>query len=412
MEGNNSRLDPWVGGPPETYWHALVAKHAELPCAGITAGLDLSPADAQALSELHKYRWKFRSSTAKRTAWVLLTGQKATSDEAAGISLEQLAAKAASVLSKVDDLEFGIAADPQFDFIEAEFRKITPYPDPSWPGSESSPESVHYHGVLFGLGISASAGANISWETEWSTVNTMAIPWSPDDFAGPFAGGGFYAGVSTLGGETIGETIINYVFGSILPGPVRFSGDISYTQFITDGKEDVWAFQLGFTNSWGAFAEVGVGGTAGYLWPLDEPVDVTELVDIVTYNGDTKTRESVSFDVGRSELNDTGKDLLRDAAAYHLHELASPATSLKVVGHANPGDARELYNLTLSERRAANVVRYLQAFLGPLFAVPPERMRIQGLGQQEAEVEGGTPEEWRRVDVHINGRLAIRMDSA
>jgi outer membrane protein OmpA-like peptidoglycan-associated protein len=412
MEGNNSPLDTWVGGPPETYWHALVAKHAELPCAGITAGLGLSPADAQALSELHKYRWKFRSSLAMVDSWTLKMAQKATVDKAVQKAFVSLAKAPALVLAKIDDVEFGIKPDVQWDPIEAEFQKIGPYPDPDWPGDEDSPQSVRYTGWLFGLGLSASAGMNLSWETEWSTVNTMQIPWSPDDFAGPFVTAGVHYGVSTLGGETVGETIVNYIFGSILPGPVRFSGDLSYTQFITHGKEDVWAFQIGMTNSWGAFAEVGVGGTVGSLTLGEEPEDPAELIDIVTFNGETKTRESVSFDVGRSELNDTGKDLLRDAAAYHLHELASPATSLKVVGHANPGDARELYNLTLSERRAANVVRYLQAFLGPLFAVPPERMRIQGLGQQEAEVEGGTAEEWRRVDVHINGRLAIRMDSA
>jgi outer membrane protein OmpA-like peptidoglycan-associated protein len=93
-----------------------------------------------------------------------------------------------------------------------------------------------------------------------------------------------------------------------------------------------------------------------------------------------------------------------------VYELAGPSSTLVITGHTSPDDARALYNQTLSERRAENVVRYLKAYLGPMFNITPQRTLCRGLGQAESELHpGDDPADWRKVDVHLNGRLAVRM---
>lgn len=409
LPGNNTPLDPWFAEPPANYLHALSKAQAEQACPNIATSLGIDGTETDQLNTDHRYQWKFRTNTGVGDKWVQARVNKVTLDPLVGWATTWLFGKAKLVLSKADDVEFAIGPDPQWDLIEAEFQKIAPHPDDDWVEEVSE----FYDGVLLGMGASIAGGVNLSWETEWSTVNTLSEAWTPDDFAGPFWTTGISWGASVLNTEMVQEAILNTIREYFeLGGPARLSGDYSYTQFVTSGKSDVWAIQLGFTDSFGLHAEISIGATGGYLWRRNadppEPVDPDEIIDPPDPVTPRRTAP-VSFEIGRSDLNADGEAALRNAAAHHLWSLSSPSTTLTVTGHASPGDARDLYNLTLSERRAQNVARYLRSYLGPLFAIPPGQIIVQGLGDQQALDEGGPPEDWRRVDVILNGDMILRL---
>jgi outer membrane protein OmpA-like peptidoglycan-associated protein len=252
---------------------------------------------------------------------------------------------------------------------------------------------------------------SLSSDTEWQNVDAMGDPWSPADFAGEFWMAAQYWGMSLFDAEQYVEEPVNWVREQLGWGPVRASGEYNYTQFIAEDRADLWVLSRDFTNSFGLHAEYGGGVTAGYLWLEGDEPDPTVLVP-ADVGRQPRTSAAVSFEVGRSELTTAGATLLRDAAAAHLHQLSSPSTAIEVVGHASAGDARPLYNLILSQRRAANVVRALRAYLGPLYAVRPERTWVLGLGDQQASEDGGPDANWRRVDVFINGAHAIQFAAA
>jgi hypothetical protein len=51
--------------------------------------------------------------------------------------------------------------------------------------------------------------------------------------------------------------------------------------------------------------------------------------------------------------------------------------------------------------------------LGPALRVPPDRIAIEAHGEREARrtgvPEGAEVQEWRRVDVTINGRIVLTL---
>ena len=402
MDGNNTPLDSWINYPPKTYLHALARSHAEMRCDAITVCLGMEQQDLDWFGKDHRYQNKFKVSLSPNKG-VKDVGFDHVTKEV----VEKLAEKGPLVLSKLSKLRkvLGVGPAPQFDIIEAEFQKIEPYPDVDWPGTAATPVSMFFDGYVAGMGVAGSVGMSVTSESEWSEVNTLGDPWSPDDFAGPFWIVAQYWGASVFDLERVVETPVNSVRKRLgFDGPVRASGEYNYIQFITTGKPDAWSVSRDFVNSVGLHAELGGGVSGGELWRRgNRPAFESELD-----SGPPKTSTHVSFDVGRSELNAVGRALLHDVAAARLHELALPSTTIEVVGHASFGDARPLYNLTLSQRRAVNVVRELRAYLGPLYAVRPERTSILGLGDQQAEDDGGSAEGWRRVDVFINGDHAVQ----
>ena len=401
MRGNNTPVDSWADYAPVTYFHALAKAHQEFACVPDHVGdcLGLTRQDSAWFAADHQYRYRFHISLSPTK---LLKGLAAKEIDDV---LELLATKGALIGSKIK--KPGLS--PQYDEIEAEFQKTTPLPDTDWPGSSATPkQSEWYDGVLFGGAFGLSAGMSVSSSTEWSDINTLGDRWSPNEFAGLLEIAGVFWGASLFGLEALYEEPVNWVRDKVGKGPVRFSGDISYTKFTEPPKADVWSISRGFTNSLGLHAEVGVNATGGFLTRRGQPPpDLTKLLPTVD-RGPLRIA-GLSFDVGRSELTPAGHTLLRQAAADRLHQLASPSTALDVVGHASFGDARPLYNLTLSQHRAANVVRTLQAYLGPLYAVRPERTTVIGVGDQQAEEDGGPADEWRRVDVFIDGQHAIEL---
>jgi outer membrane protein OmpA-like peptidoglycan-associated protein len=407
MPGNNTPVDAWSDYAPETYFHALAKAHQEFACIPdrIAECLGIAPQDLAWFAADNTYRYRFHTA--------LMPSSKALQDFTLGEITERLvkllATRGVMLGTKVAKVVYAGVA-PKVDAIEAEIQKLGPYPDANWPGNAAAPESVWYDGWLFGLALTATAGMSVSSTSEWSSLNALGDVWSPDDFAGWLVNAGIFWGYSVFGLETLFyETPVNWVRQQLGMGPTRASGDVSYTKFVAPPKADLWSISTGLTNSLGLHVEIGVGVTPGYLWRRGGPEP--DLDQVLPPEDDAKPLRiaGISFEVGRSELTPGGHALLRQAAADRLHELADPSTALEVVGHASFGDARPLYNLTLSQRRAANVVRAVKAYLGPLYAVAPERTTVFGHGDQEAQDDDGPPESWRRVDVFINGQHAVEL---
>jgi outer membrane protein OmpA-like peptidoglycan-associated protein len=403
MRGNNTPVDSWADYAPETYYHALAKAHQEFQCFpdAIAEHLGIAPKELTWFATDHTYQFRFHTSLSPTK---LLKGFVAGEIDDV---LKLLATKGALIGSKLKKPGFS----PQYDEIEAEIQKLPPYlagQDDEWPRGADGPESVWYQGVLVGGAIAASAGMSVAATTEWTSINALGDYWTREDFEGSLGIAGIFWGLSVFGLETaLLENPTNWLREKLGNGPIRYNGDVSYTKFTAPPKADIWTLCRGFTNSLGLHVEVGVNATYGELWrPGHEPDLDTRLPGV---DRSPLQLTAVSFATGRSELTEDGHALLRQAAADRLHELSSPATSLDVVGHASFGDARPLYNLTLSRCRAANVVRALKAYLGPLYAVRPERTTVIGLGDQESQGDDGPPEQWRRVDVFINGHHAVEL---
>jgi outer membrane protein OmpA-like peptidoglycan-associated protein len=429
MPGDGSPFDEWISPnfPPSTYWQALAiaAGWAQTNCLPIVDRLGLGvvplvldPDEDQPIENIYSYRKESRGPVGGVLGDPLMKTPL-------GKPLEWLFEKGLYALTKIDGANYGLGPDVTFDLVRAEFKKKGPYPpqgqpDPhGWPGTAANPGIVNYVGAVAGGGVAWAGGMNLDYSEDWSDINTGLDPWTPQDFAGWVIESGFTGGWTAFGVEALLEPpagwIWGHVFESVNSDNMRSMGEFTYEVFLPpDPPPDreaasVWSFT--FIDGWGLWVGITLTTTVAYLWLGTDIklVDPSVLAAPGTLTADAPADTTVCFEVGRSELTASGKGLLRRTAALHLHALATPTTSLKVVGHASPDDARALYNQTLSERRAANVVRYLRGILGPLFAVPDERAVSWGVGDQQAREEGGPPAGWRRVDLTINGKVALRM---
>lgn len=416
-ETGGTPLGQVIGGPP-TYWHGLGLRLDEIQrfSAEMVDGLGADPAPPGPSADEYEYRWKFSSH---RTGPSSAPDRFALLGDAEAAAARGLLTSAGPfALTQFEDIWFGIRLDPELDAIAVEIRKVQHWPGTDdWPGIGGSGESVHYDGILYGLGLSPAHGLDIDGGSPWSTVQAMLGPWRQADFEGPAAILGIPWGWGLADQSVLEELPAGPVWDVRGESLFRVAGEVSCVRFVNSAKPDVWSLLISFTNSWGAHVAAGGNATAARLWLRQgarSSVEPAELVDLGVLHAVAPAGADVnSFLVGRSELTPEGEVLLRSVAARHLNELASPSTTMKVEGHASPNDARELYNQTLSERRAANVIRYLRSFLGPLFAVAPERTLTRGLGDRQARAAladdpGGNPEQWRRVDVFVNGTLVMR----
>jgi outer membrane protein OmpA-like peptidoglycan-associated protein len=420
MPGDGSPLDEWQdpAAPPATYLNGLA--HALTNAGGsaaTTEGLGLRPWRITQLTVEHVYRYRMASRfLAGGTLGDFIT----ESPEVVRIVLTH----GLRGLTKLDNFSVGPGADVVLDFVTVEFQKVRPYPDDHWPGDPVNPGTVVYGGFLFGGGGAFAALVNLDYSTDWSDINTGSDHWTPQDFEGWMWSAGGSMGWTFFGVEGLAEPLFgwlySHIWSSVSATNFRTMGEYTYTSFLADPpKEDASSWSFTFIDSWGAWIGVNVLATAGYLWlPEDEDgwgedeIQTSQVLDDRSYNSDTAFAPQVCFEVGRSELTAEGEALLRSVAALHLRALASRSTVLTIVGHASPDDARALYNQTLSERRAVNVVRYLRAYVGPLLAVQPGRLLAYGLGDWEARDAvraGDDPADWRRVDIEINGALVLRM---
>ncbi|MEM6462467.1 MAG: OmpA family protein [Pseudomonadota bacterium] len=107
--------------------------------------------------------------------------------------------------------------------------------------------------------------------------------------------------------------------------------------------------------------------------------------------------DTITFDSGSATVRASQVPLLANIAGGMLDVIdANPAAVFLIEGHTDAvGD--ELYNLTLSDRRAETVARILVN----AFDVPPENLVVQGYGEQYLKID-------TLADDRRNRRVAIR----
>ena len=106
--------------------------------------------------------------------------------------------------------------------------------------------------------------------------------------------------------------------------------------------------------------------------------------------------QQVYFAFNSAQLTTASRALLREKAAILTR---NPSLILTLTGHADARGPAD-YNQRLSERRAAAVQRFLLES-----GITPERLTVQGRGEEEPAVQGTGERVWqrnRRVEFLIN----------
>ena len=107
--------------------------------------------------------------------------------------------------------------------------------------------------------------------------------------------------------------------------------------------------------------------------------------------------DTITFDTGSATVRASQVPFLADIAGGMLDVIdQNPAAVFLIEGHTDAVGS-ELYNLTLSDRRAETVARILV----DAFDVPPENLVVEGYGEQYLKINTDG-DEWR------NRRVAIR----
>ncbi len=145
--------------------------------------------------------------------------------------------------------------------------------------------------------------------------------------------------------------------------------------------------------------------TEDWIEALKEPVDPAELrvrdritrglrVEATAPPPATGVQFKVQFAFGSASLTDTSKATLNELGkALESEQLSS--FQFRINGHTDAGGERP-FNQTLSESRAAAVENYLTAN----FAIQPERLNSQGLGEDKLlNEENPAADENRRVEI-------------
>ena len=154
-----------MGGAQRTHLHTLAKAHAEMSCPNITTCLGIQQRDLAWLATDHVYRYKIHVRP------TLMKGIKDVALEKIPAEvLERLPTRAITTLAKMKP--FGPV--PVLEAIEAEFQRVAPYDDASWPGTATFPESVLFDGTLVGAGIQAGGGSS----TARRPSGTRSTPWA------------------------------------------------------------------------------------------------------------------------------------------------------------------------------------------------------------------------------------------
>jgi outer membrane protein OmpA-like peptidoglycan-associated protein len=128
----------------------------------------------------------------------------------------------------------------------------------------------------------------------------------------------------------------------------------------------------------------------------DAPQVIIEDSSLMLIEGGEPLPIAVNFGVDSAELDPSSLaalDAVADFIRHHEH-----LTLIEVQGHADERGSED-YNLDLSKRRAASVVRYLRSR-----GVAPARLRSRGLGSERPKHEGAGERAWqqnRRVEFVI-----------
>ncbi|MDH4119308.1 MAG: OmpA family protein, partial [Acidimicrobiia bacterium] len=414
-------------------WTELKQSLRSMPCSHIVDALGLSAGELAVDDGNNRYEWKMRSLPLKaanvKDVFKELGKNLLEIDREVIRAAGRLGARIVGMLDTVDAI-----ADVTFEPVEAFFKKTAGPADPPWPSpivddpatpaDESERGSFPMYGIVIGGSYGLQFGVTVSFDYDWSSISMLDDRWSPDDFAGLFASQGIDVGWSPPGAFV--EQIRRYWLGQ---GLLRTSGNLGVTVFSslsTGWPRHAWSASPTWTNAQGAFVDLSYGMTYGYLCSdvsLTDPQSwencITSAIQtirppVAPDEADVPLMEwdYVCFETGRSELTAEGELALRTAITENLPVLMQTLTSLRVEGYASP-NGRDLFNETLSQHRARNVLRYIQSYLGPRLRIRPSHVSVIGYGHQPA-IDAGIPYGtdspiWRRVDLRINGRIVMRL---
>jgi outer membrane protein OmpA-like peptidoglycan-associated protein len=160
----------------------------------------------------------------------------------------------------------------------------------------------------------------------------------------------------------------------------------------------------------GAIIGAAVGGTAGAVIGHQMDQQAKEIKNEVPGAIVERVGEGLQVTFESGLLFDTESDVLNASARQNLTSLANnlgkyPNTDLLIVGHTD-ANGTDMYNMSLSERRAAAVTNYLASQ-----GVARSRLRPAGRGESEPVAENGTEAgraKNRRVEVAIYANAEAR----
>lgn len=164
----------------------------------------------------------------------------------------------------------------------------------------------------------------------------------------------------------------------------------------------------------GAILDASVGGTAGALISARMDRQAKELARSLPGAKVERVGEGIQVTLESGLLYDTDSDIVRAEARKSLRSLAAslnkwPGSDVLVVGHTDQvGPA--VYNLSLSERRAAAAADYLI-----VNGVKKDRVKTRGMGEREPIAENTTErgrELNRRVEIAIFASPEYRAEVA
>jgi hypothetical protein len=223
--------------------------------------------------------------------------------------------------------------------------------------------------------------------------------WTPRDFVGQFWISNA-EGNTEPGASTTPEGLGSITFFDGAAHPEVLSGN-------ADGRDVNYGLSVGFAVKfrWGYIQASGVPQTF-------RRSNIPRIVPEVS--GGLTISTAIGFDTGQAEINDDGRQALREICALHLLLLRDPRVRIEVRGEASRLDTDES-NLTLTQNRVTNAVRALHDLVDPTLPAG-HRLNITDTrpqGEVPATVRGEAdrtdPPGSRVVGITISGQEVLRM---
>lgn len=257
----------------------------------------------------------------------------------------------------------------------------------------------NYFTVMGGVSGGLSAGVTVGQRSSSPEFETP-FDWRSSNFAGSYviASAGVGGALADTGGVVSGTAI-------------SFYGDETYPVLMADAGN--------FTEVFGAYIGAEVSETFGYMWGgRQEAIASARGQQRSTTSSSYRSGVQAHFEIDDPSLNDEGKALLRSMCATHRAAFSNQNSLLRIRGYASPSgsrqdERRQSRNTELSRLRAWNTLQSMRDFLGGAFDILDPNITVEGLGDGPA-LAAGIPagqesDDWRKVDVEINGRLVLRL---
>ena len=260
-----------------------------------------------------------------------------------------------------------------------------------WKTSWNSPFDV----VLFGVSAGYSGGLQTGFSTDWAHFETP-FPWEKNNFLGWFNLNGVAAGASGVKGAQAAS---------------------GFATFYGDGSFPALSIPVGGLRSVsGVFGGASVGTQIGRIsgGSVDDEDRTTkqDSAEGVAKESLMKANTSAQFDINRADLKAGGLQSIRAFCALHLDALRSAASQLTIDGYASPSGGAA-HNRRLSQRRAKATLAFIREVLGEDLKIPTTKISVNGHGEKPARDagirDGSESAEWRKVDIKLNGRVALRL---